>query len=86
MASFAKLIHKHKTNFQMAKLINETFDEWIQSCLLPNNIKKISLSGSIAFYFKYEIKKICELHNIYIDSIIEKPIAGLTLFHKTYVL
>lgn len=86
LASFAKLIHKHKTNFQMAKLINETFDEWIQSCLLPNNIKKISLSGSIAFYFKYEIKKICELHNIYIDSIIEKPIAGLTLFHKTYVL
>ena len=36
----------------MAKLINETFDEWIQSCLLPNNIKKLSLSGSIAFYFK----------------------------------
>lgn len=84
LASFAKLMFRNRTNPQVAQLVKQSFDEWVEVCLLPNNIKYLSLCGSIAFYFNTEVKRSCEHYNISVTSIIEKPIAALALFHKTY--
>ena len=84
LASYAKLMFRNRTHPQVAQLIKQSFDEWVEVCLLPNNITSLSLSGSIAFYFHAEIKRSCENFNISITSILEKPISALALFHKAY--
>ena len=82
LASFAKLMFRNRTHPQVAQLIKQSFDEWVEVCLLPNNITSLSLCGSVAFYFHTEIKRSCENFNISITSILEKPIAALALFHR----
>lgn len=84
LASFAKLMFRNRTHPQVAQLIKETFDEWIEVCLLPHNIKSVSLCGSIAFYFHAEIKRSCERHNILVSAVLEKPISALVLYHQVY--
>jgi len=84
LAAFAKLIFRNRTNPQIAYLIKQSFDEWVEVCLLPHNVTSLSLCGSIAFYFNTEVKRSCEHYNISVTSILEKPIAALALYHKDY--
>ena len=84
LASFAKLMFRNRTHPQVAQLIKQSFDKWVEVCLLPYNITSLSLCGSIAFYFNAEVKRSCEQYNISVTSILEKPIAALALFHKAH--
>lgn len=81
LASFCKKIFPHRKHPQLAKIISDAFDEWIKIYLLPQNIVNIHVCGSIAYYFSEELKASCSAHGIRIESIIEKPISALTLYH-----
>ena len=82
LASYSKVIYKNRMHPQISKIIKETFDEWIEVCLLPYNIKSLGLCGSIAFYFKSYLIRSCKAYNISIVNVLEKPIDALVLFHK----
>ena len=81
LASFCKMLFTHRSHPQIAKIISDAFEEWIMVYLLPQNITKIHLCGSIAYYFSAELKACCYNHGITIESIVEKPISALTLYH-----
>jgi N-acetylglucosamine kinase-like BadF-type ATPase len=84
LASFAKMMFRNRNHPQIAPLIKATFDEWIEVCLLPYQITEISICGSISYYFHSELKRSCESYGISVNSVLEKPIAALTLYHKAY--
>jgi thermostable 8-oxoguanine DNA glycosylase len=42
---------------------------------------KLSLTGSVAFYFSNILRSVAESKGVNIETIIESPIAGLTLYH-----
>jgi len=84
LASFAKMMFRNRNHPQIAQLIKATFDEWVEVCLLPHQITEISICGSIAYYFHAEVKRSCESYGISVASVLEKPIAALTLYHKAY--
>jgi glucosamine kinase len=84
LASYAKMMFRNRNHPQIAQLIQSTFDEWVENCLLPYEIKDIALCGSIAYYFHSELKRSCASHGIRVKSVIEKPIAALALYHKAY--
>jgi N-acetylglucosamine kinase-like BadF-type ATPase len=84
LASFAKMMFRNRNHPQIAQLIKATFDEWIEVCLLPYHITEISICGSIAYFFHAEVKRSCESYGITVSSVLEKPIAALTLYHKAY--
>lgn len=81
LASFCKILFPHKSHPQIAKILADTFNEWIRIYLLPYNIKTINLCGSISYYFSAELKSCCSTHGINIELILEKPISALTLYH-----
>jgi N-acetylglucosamine kinase-like BadF-type ATPase len=81
LASFCEMLFPHRSHPQIAKIISDAFEEWIRVYLLPHNIMKIHLCGSIAYYFSAELKACCSKHGITIESIVEKPISALTLYH-----
>jgi N-acetylglucosamine kinase-like BadF-type ATPase len=81
LASFCEMLFPHRSHPQIAKIISDAFEEWIRVYLLPHNIMKIHLCGSIAYYFSTELKACCSKHGITIESIVEKPISALTLYH-----
>ena len=84
LASFARLMFRNRNHPQIAALIKSTFDEWVESCLLPYQVKEIALCGSIAYYFHTEVMRSCESYGIAVSSVLEKPISALALYHKAY--
>lgn len=81
LASFSKLMLKHRQHLQMQEIITQTFDEFITNCLLPFSINAISITGSIAHHFSTELHYCCQKHDITVDAILEKPISELSRFH-----
>ena len=84
LASYANMMFRNRNHPQIAQLIQSTFDEWVENCLLPYEIKEIALCGSIAYYFHSELKRSCASHGIRVNAVVEKPIAALALYHKAY--
>ncbi len=81
LASFCKILFPYRKHPQIATIISNVFDEWIRVYLLPQNIMNIHMCGSIAYYYSAELKDCCFKHGINVESIIEKPISALTLYH-----
>jgi len=81
LASFCKILFPLRSHPQIAKIFLDAFEEWIRVYLLPQNIMRIHLSGSIAYYFSAELKFCCYKNGITIESIVKKPISALTLYH-----
>ena len=43
------MVFRNRKHPQIVKLIEATFEEWIEECLLPHQVKNVHLCGSIAF-------------------------------------
>lgn len=84
LARLSKYIFQNKENPEVIALIVEVFEAFFEI-----HIKQIEdyqsytlhLTGSVAFYYADFIKKIAKKYHIRVGKIVEKPIAGLTLYH-----
>lgn len=84
LASFAKFINKNKSNPFILELIHKTFDEFIQLVVLPLNPNKslpIHFTGSIAWFFKDELKYVINKSGFILGKISQKPIEDLAEYH-----
>ena len=84
LASFAPFAYKHKKNDFVKELLQEVFLSFFeeQICLYPSYQNyKLSLVGSVAYYFANEINAVAQQFGIEISSIQQSPIEGLIKYH-----
>lgn len=84
LASYSKFIYQNlKEQFiidMVSKCFNEFFDKHICKYSQHKELK-LSLVGSVAFYYSNILRSVAEDKGVNIDVVVETPIAGLTLYH-----
>jgi glucosamine kinase len=82
LASFSKLMFRHRYHPQIAAIIQKNFSDWFQKDVLKYSEKEIAMVGSIAYYFNTELRQLAASYNFSISNIIESPISALCLYHQ----
>ncbi|MGB3947481.1 MAG: BadF/BadG/BcrA/BcrD ATPase family protein [Bacteroidia bacterium] len=84
LAGFSKFVYQNlKEEFVMNLVVN-CFDQFLDKhiCKYPKHkVLKLSCVGSVAFYYSNILRPVAEKKGVFIDKIVETPIAGLTLYH-----
>ena len=84
LASFAKFIGKHQENPAIAKMIQDSFRDFlvITVCNYPDYKNKlVHFVGSIAFLYQRELKLVADSLDIKIGKIIKQPIDDLMNYY-----
>jgi glucosamine kinase len=84
LASFSKFAFQNIKEQFMIDLVSKCFTEFFDRhiCKYPQHKElKLSCVGSVAFYYSNILRSIGEDRGVHIDTIVETPIAGLTLYH-----
>jgi N-acetylglucosamine kinase-like BadF-type ATPase len=84
MASFSQFAFQHKEDAFVTKELLQVFDDFFENKVLRFHQARelpLNLVGSIAFYYNEYIRTVAESKGISIGTILEKPIAGLSLYH-----
>lgn len=84
MASFSQFAYQHKEDPFITKELLQVFDDFFEHKVLRFDEAKtvpLNMVGSIAFYYNEYIRTVAELKGVSIGTVLEKPIAGLSLYH-----
>lgn len=84
LASFAKFIFQNIKEPYMLELSISCFTQFFDKhiCKYEKHRElKLSIVGSVGFYFSDIIRKVAQDKSVEIDKFLESPIAGLTLYH-----
>lgn len=84
MASFSHFAFQHKEDGFVTKELLQVFEDFFENKVLrfkQAGELPLNLVGSIAFYFNEYIRTVAESKGVSIGTILEKPIAGLSLYH-----
>lgn len=84
LAKFARFAFHHKNHPFVQEIILDNFRAYFDKQVLRFPEAKeypLGIVGSIAFYFQEELCAVAEEKGVLIGKILEKPIAGLTLYH-----
>lgn len=84
MASFSHFAFQHKEDSFVTKELLQVFEDFFEQKVLRFEQAKglpLNIVGSIAFYFNEYIRTVAESKGVIIGTILEKPIAGLSLYH-----
>lgn len=85
-ASFSKFIFDNRNHPFTFGLVKSAFDLFFEKYLLkyPDYQQyKIHFTGSVAFYYSDILRRVAIEKGFSVGVIMESPIAGLTLFHKS---
>jgi len=84
LASFSRFIGEHKDHPQIYQLIYESFKTFFSEFFGERKIDlPIHFVGSIAHHYSGILRQVGADLNFTISSIVDSPIAGLALYHKT---
>lgn len=84
LASFSKFIYQNLKEQFIIDLVSNCFCGFFekQVCRYDRYKElKLSCAGSVAFYYSNILRSVAEDHGVSIDTIVEAPVAGLTLYH-----
>lgn len=84
LASYAPFLVANRTHEFVVNLFKREFLKYLKLHLLSQancHDYKLSLVGSVAFYFKNEIEFICKDNNIQLGKVLRSPITKLVDFH-----
>ncbi len=84
LASTSVFISQHIDNAQLEELVIENFKEFIAKNILPYKKGNYPLNvvGSIAYYYKKQLKKASDYFGCQIGKILKSPIYELAKYHK----
>jgi glucosamine kinase len=85
-SSFSKFLFDNRYQPYIYQLVYDAFLLFFEKNVLKYEnyeSNKVHFTGSIAFYYSDILKKAAKKYNITIGVIMESPIAGLALYHKT---
>ncbi|RKR81812.1 N-acetylglucosamine kinase-like BadF-type ATPase [Mucilaginibacter gracilis] len=86
LASFTKFLSEIKSSAYSQDVIKRGLLEFIDQCIktYPDyNDYNCHFVGSIAYYFRNELKTLCEENGVHLGKIIKRPINELLAFVKT---
>ncbi len=84
LASFSKFIYQNLKEQYIIDLVAGCFEQFFDKHICKyqqHKDVKLSCTGSVAFYYSNILRAVAGKKNVNIDTILETPIAGLTLFH-----
>ena len=84
LASFCKFVFQNLKEQYVIDMVVKCFAQFFEKhiCKYPQHkVMQLNCSGSIAFYFSDVLRKVASEYSVNIGTIVESPIAGLTLFH-----
>lgn len=85
LASFTPFAHEHREHPYMKLILKEIFSDYFKHQIVKYtdyNQYKLSIIGSVAFFFLDEIKDVATQYNIKIGSVLKAPMQGLIEYHK----
>ena len=85
LASFTRFIFHHLQEPYCYSLVYASFEDFFKKyvCTLPNQPNyQVHFTGAIAFYYSNILRQVASDMQISLGRILEKPIAGLTLYHQ----
>lgn len=86
LASFSKFIYQNSKDQFVIDLVANCFEQFFDRhiCKYEKHKQlKLSCVGSVAFYYSNIFRAVAVKKGVNIDTIIETPIAGLTLYHQS---
>ena len=89
LATFARFIIINKDHEYCQELIRKGLELFVSNQVFQyKNAKKVPVHfvGSIAFYLQAELRQIMDTYGLTIGKILKRPIDGLVLHHKNYLL
>ena len=81
ISNLADFINENKDDEILNELIYDHFNYYFKEIICKYNSKDLYLSGSIAYFFEDEIKKVSESFNINVIKVIKDPINHLVEYH-----
>jgi N-acetylglucosamine kinase-like BadF-type ATPase len=84
LASFSKFIYQNLKDQFIIDLVAGCFEDFFdkQICKYDKHKElKLGCTGSVAFYYSNILRAVAANKGVNIDTIVETPIAGLTLYH-----
>ncbi|MCB0802681.1 MAG: hypothetical protein KDB74_06250 [Flavobacteriales bacterium] len=84
LASLSHFAYHNKNHFFISAILVASFQAYFDVQVKRHenwDSLPLNLVGSIAYYYNQELKVVAEKNNIKLNTILEKPIAGLALYH-----
>jgi glucosamine kinase len=84
LAAYSKFVFQHLAHPFMTELVKNCFHRFFETQVEKYSFDKrtpVHATGSIAFYFNSVLKNVAEERGIQMGTIVEAPIAALTLYH-----
>ena len=88
LANFTKFLSKHIGEPEIQNLVINGFNDFVTRNLLQYpDIEKLPIhfTGSIAFHFEAQLRKVIEVQNLKLGRIERAPMEGLIQYHKTKI-
>ncbi len=85
LATFSVFLNENKEHPYVRNLLKESFKEFFVRNIMHYNYKKypVNLVGSVAYHYKDIIEEVANGLGIKIGNVIQSPIEGLEIYHKT---
>ncbi len=83
LASLAPFLHQHRTDVNVKELIIAEFRRFVKRNIEHYNSPELPISfvGSIAWWFKQELKEAVEIEGYRFGNVIQSPLEGLLNYH-----
>lgn len=84
LATFSKFIFQNSTDPFISKMVAGCFSEFFDHHITKYpgyDVLPMHVVGSVGFYYSNILRAVATEKSVYIDRILEAPIAGLTLYH-----
>ncbi len=86
LASFARFAFHHLKHPYIMRMMYEGFRQFFEKNVRPYEnyqTHKVHFTGSIAFYYSNVLRQVANDLDFSVQNIVESPIAGLTLYHRS---
>ncbi|SFT73753.1 BadF-type ATPase [Lishizhenia tianjinensis] len=81
IATLSKFLFEHKAEEEVQSILRTSFQEMYTTTVEPMHTNSISVTGSIAFYFKDELKDFLFSKQIVVNRIVKYPALNLYSLH-----
>jgi N-acetylglucosamine kinase-like BadF-type ATPase len=85
LAGFTKFLSKNIKHPEIEKIVTDSFREFVTRNLLQYSeigATPIHFTGSIAFYFEVQLRKVIEEQNLIMGNLEQAPMKGLMKYHN----
>ncbi len=81
LAGLSPFLYENRQEESIQRILTECFNDFICRNILQYPHSELYFTGSIAYYYTDELKRVAETHHYHIASILQRPMEGLITYH-----